>query len=210
MDIPLNADVYGPDGRLGHSTGIIIDPVTQEVTHLVVRDETAKFHAERLVSADHIEDSDTDMIRLDLPGGQLGKMAQFQEVEFLPATEPHYRAATSLGGTYVWPYVTALPDAHFVEVVHRHIPPYERDIRRGATVHATDGRVGQVDELVVDKTNCHLTHLVLREGHLWGQKDVMIPVDEIEKISENDIYLKIDKHDIAVLPTFPIHRHIQH
>ena len=32
-----------------------------------------------------------------------------------------------------------------------------------------------VDELLVDPENEHITHLVMREGHLWGQKDVVYP-----------------------------------
>ncbi|MCA9917816.1 MAG: PRC-barrel domain-containing protein [Anaerolineales bacterium] len=209
MDIPLNVDVYGTNGRIGQSTRIIVNPVSQAVTHLVVRDDETP-HEEYLVAVRQIEDSDTDMIRLDCTGEQVSGMETFQEVEFMPTTVPLYEMPASMGGAYAWPYVTARPEARFVEVVHRHIPPYERDIRRGAHVHAKDGRVGQVDELVVDKSTYHLTHLVLREGHLWGQKDVLIPVDAIEDISENDISLKLDKKAIAALPTFPVHRHIQH
>ena len=209
MDIPLNVDVYGPDGRIGHSTRIIINPISQAVTHLVVRDDTM-LHTEYMVAVKHIEDSDSDMIRLDCTSQQLAKMETFQEVEFVPTEVPHYEMLASPGSTYAWPYVTAQQELHFVEVVHRHVPPYERDIRRGAHVHAKNGRVGQVDELVVDKSTYHLTHLVLREGHLWGHKDVMIPVEAIGEISENDIHLKLDKKEIAALPTFPVHRHIQH
>lgn len=209
MDIPLNVDVYGPDGRIGQSTRIIINPISQAVTHVVVRDEGTP-HTEYLVAVKHIEESDTDMIRLDCSSKQLAGMETFQDVEFLPTNVPHYAILASPGSAYAWPYVTVQSEARFVEVVHRHIPPYERNIRRGVHVHAKDGRVGQVDELVVDKSTYHLTHLVLREGHLWGQKDVMIPVDAIDDISENDIYLKLDKHRIAELPTFPLHRHIQH
>jgi hypothetical protein len=35
---------------------------------------------------------------------------------------------------------------------------------------------------VVDPKTGHITHLVLREGHLWGQRDVAIPVNAIERI----------------------------
>ena len=78
------------------------------------------------------------------------------------------------------------------------------------SVLAVPPLVRLIDEVVVDRETMHLTHLVLREGHLWGQKDVMIPVDEIENIEENNVYLKLDKQSVAALPTFPVHRHIQH
>ena len=39
MDIPLNVDVHCPDGRCGRSTHIIINPATEQVTHLVVKEQ---------------------------------------------------------------------------------------------------------------------------------------------------------------------------
>jgi len=43
-------------------------------------------------------------------------------------------------------------------------------VRRGTRVEATDGHVGHVDEFVVNPENGHITHSVMREGHLWGKK----------------------------------------
>jgi len=74
----------------------------------------------------------------------------------------------------------------------------------GAWVEATDGRVGRVDEFLVNPLNDHITHLVLREGHLWGQKDVTIPVSEIERIDGNTVYLKLDIRQVEALPAVPL------
>ena len=82
-------------------------------------------------------------------------------------------------------------------------------MRRGTRVEATDGYVGHVDEFVVNPENGHITHLVMREGHLWGQKDVIIPLSAMgdpRKESEDTVFLKLDKHQIESLPTFPLHR----
>jgi hypothetical protein len=59
---------------------------------------------------------------------------------------------------------------------------------------------------VVDPENDHITHIVLREGHLWGQKEVTIPISEIEHIEENIVRLKIDKRKIGTLPAVPVRR----
>ncbi len=56
------------------------------------------------------------------------------------------------------------------------IPPGELDVRRGTRVEATDGYVGNVDEFVVNPEDGHITHMVMREGHRWGQKDVIIKI----------------------------------
>lgn len=208
MDIPLNVDVYGPDGLIGHSTYIILNPVTEEVTHVVIR-ENFNNHTERLVPVAEIQESDTNMIRLTCDDTKLSRMDPFEEVEFIPTTVPQIEASTP-SNSYAWPYIVTNQERRFVKLVRRQIPPYERGLRRGAYVHARDGRIGQIDEVVVNRETMHLTHLVLREGHLWGKKDVMIPIDEIERIEENNIYLKLDKQSVEALPTFPVHHHIQH
>jgi sporulation protein YlmC with PRC-barrel domain len=100
----------------------------------------------------------------------------------------------------VYPEVETLP------VKHEAIPADELAVRRGAAVEATDGHVGHVDAFLVDPENDHITHLILGEGHLWGQKDVTIPVSEIERIEEDHVYLKLDKHSIEELPSVPMRR----
>jgi sporulation protein YlmC with PRC-barrel domain len=79
-------------------------------------------------------------------------------------------------------------------------------VRRGTHVKATDGYVGRVDEFVVNTENGYITHLVMREGHLWGQKDVIIPLSAMGDTRDDTVFLKLDKHQIESLPTFPLHR----
>jgi hypothetical protein len=66
--------------------------------------------------------------------------------------------------------------------------------------------VGKVDEFLVDPTSGHITHLILRDEHLWGQKDVAIPISEIEHTTEDIVYLKLSKRSIAALPTISVRR----
>jgi hypothetical protein len=49
-----------------------------------------------------------------------------------------------------------------------------------------------------------ISHLVLKEGHLWGQKLVTIPVSAFKRISTNRVYLKLSKEDIEKLPVIPV------
>ena len=56
MDIPVNVDVYCDEVLCGRSTYVILNPVTDQVTHLVVKQET--FPAtDRLVPASLIAES---------------------------------------------------------------------------------------------------------------------------------------------------------
>ena len=93
-----------------------------------------------------------------------------------------------------------------IPVAHERIPPGELAVRRGARVEATDGHAGRVDEFLVNPEDGYITHLVLREGHLWGQKEVTVPVSQIDHIEDNAVHLKLDKHSVEVLPSIPIRR----
>ena len=62
------------------------------------------------------------------------------------------------------------------------VPVGEVDIRRGDSVHATDGEIGHVAGLVIDPADHHVTHVLLDEGHLWGAKRVAIPIGVVTKV----------------------------
>ena len=88
-----------------------------------------------------------------------------------------------------------------------HIPRGELAVHRGMHVHASDGHVGTVDELVVDSEGEIITHLLMRKGHLWGKKDIAIPVSDIEEIYSDTVNLKVDKKSVKEYPIVPVKRH---
>lgn len=201
MEIPLNVEVDCADGRCGRSTYVIVDPITQEVTHLVVRAERWP-HTERLVPAGLITASNHDKITLRCTHQEWQGMEPFYTTEFVQVSIPHYEMTSA----YMWPYVTAMTTLERIPETYQNLPPHTRDVRRGAHVRATDGRMGRVDEFLVDPCNHRITHLVMREGHLWGAKEVSIPVAQIASIGEDTVYLKLDKAGVEQLPAIPLHR----
>jgi sporulation protein YlmC with PRC-barrel domain len=201
MDVPVNADVECVDGPCGRSTYVIINPTTQQVTHVVVKEQEIPY-AERLVPLDQVIDSTPDLIRLSCTKDELAAMDEFIEVEYVLGVVPYIPYAAN---EYVtWPYV--VPAETMLPVEHERVPQGELAVRRGTRVEASDGHVGNVDEFMVDPTSGHITHLILREGHLWGQKDVTIPVSQIDRIEEDTVYLKLDKRSIEELPAIPVRR----
>jgi uncharacterized protein YrrD len=80
------------------------------------------------------------------------------------------------------------------------LPVGEVAVRRGEDVHATDGKIGAVDGLIVDHRNHHVTHLVLAEGHLFGRKDVSIPIGAVERIDDEGIRISMTRKEIEDLP----------
>jgi hypothetical protein len=107
---------------------------------------------------------------------------------------------------YTWPYVIHEKTSRYIAEKEERIPPGEVAVHRGAEVLASDGPVGKVDEFVVGQEDCHVTHLVMREGHLWGSRDVVIPISEIDFMSDETVSLKIGKKEVGELPKIAVHR----
>ncbi|MEJ2749430.1 MAG: PRC-barrel domain-containing protein [Anaerolineae bacterium] len=208
MDIPLNVDVYCSDEEVcGRSISIILNPVTQKVTHFVIQTE-GFVHLEYLVPVEFIVESTPHKIQLRCSRKQLAQLDPFTHVEFL---DPHDMGYPHLpppmnetDGIGMWPY--AIPEDYMTAVPVEDVPYGELAVHRGTHVEAVDGRIGRVDEFLVNPKNSHITHLVLREGHLWGQKDITIPITEIDHIEDDVVYLKLDKHTIEHMPGIPIKR----
>lgn len=87
---------------------------------------------------------------------------------------------------------------------HEEVPAGELALERGAQVVATDGIAGQVEEFFTDPINGKITHLIVRRGHLWDQKDVAISIDDVARIEEDKVYIKLDKLAIANLPAISV------
>jgi uncharacterized protein YrrD len=201
MDLPLNVDVHCLDGRCGRSTYVIINPATDQVTHLVVREQWPS-RTERMVPIERIAVTTRDVVVLNQTRAEFTSLDPFNQTDFVYTNMPHHATDPSL--TLLWPYV--VPVKRVIEDNIRRIPLGELAVRRGARVLATDGRVGRVDEFVVDDSGRQITHLILREGHIWGQRDVAIPLALIDRIEENVVQLNVDKKSVGELPTLTVQR----
>ena len=73
-----------------------------------------------------------------------------------------------------------------------------------AVVSADDQHLGTVEALVVDGEE--ITHFVLERGHLWGRRDVTIPIGAVAKVESDTVTLRISKDEVGDLPTVRVHR----
>ena len=191
MDLPLNAKVYCLDGLCGQSKELVMDRNTEEVTHLVLKRNHFS-QDEILVPVELVVETTPHLIRLRCTKDKLAELEPFLKTEVVERTIPQY-----VPDPYLMPI--EVPEIEWVTVKREAIPPGEVAVRRGARVEATDGHVGHLDEFLVDPATERVTHLVLRVGHLWGQRDLTIPVSEIDRLEENTVHLKLDKRQIEAL-----------
>lgn len=199
MDIPIGVEVFCTDGFCGRSTRVVLKPKTEEVTHLVVKEKGSP-HKEILIPVTAVTATTPDSINLSYTRDRLAQLQPFFETEYVRVDIPRYAGGvySMAGDFYSEPEVLA--------VKRKSTPEGELAVHRGARVEATDGHVGHVDEFLVDPKSDHITHIILREGHLWGQKEVAVPVSEIGRMKEDIIYLKLDKRGVGALPAVPARR----
>ena len=210
MEFPLNTKVECTDGLFGRSEYVLINPVINQVTHLVVKEDKSP-NTEYLVPVKFVNETIIDLIRLSCNKAELEKMDPFISTTFIEETVPERDMGAGgkyVGGSYYYlPYVTAEKTTHEFQ----QIPAGELAVRRGTRIEAMDGYVGKVDEFLVNPENCMITHLVMREGILWGKKEVVIPLSAIvedtrDEVHEDTVLLKLDKHQVESLPGLPLHR----
>jgi sporulation protein YlmC with PRC-barrel domain len=181
---------------------VVVDPVAEAVTHLVVGPEHPHGLG-RLVPVDLI-DATAGEIRLRCTLAGFARLSWAKETQFLKKNGVY--AGCAPGQVFSWPYygvggrLTAVHMGDLPQTVTRHsVPLGEVEISRGDHVHATDGDIGRVQGLVIDPGNHHVTHVLLREGHLRGRKDVAIPVSAVASTSDG-IRLSITRQQVQDLP----------
>ena len=200
------------DGAVGKVSRVIVDPVAEKVTHLVVEPEHRP-DLGRLVPLDLV-DGAAGEVRLRCTSGEFEKLEHAQETRFMPATADYKGYGYGQDQVSFWPYyglsggmgLARIGDgggAPAQMVTSDTVPLGEVDVRRGDPVHATDGDIGRVQGLVIDPRSRHVTHVLLQEGHLWGRKEVAIPITAVVGTSDG-IRLKIAKQEVQDLPPVDI------
>ena len=219
MRLELGRPVNCTDGPFGELADIVIDPTKRRVTHLVVEPHGDHGKA-RLVP---IELADTEAgessaigIRCSLEeASRLEPVAEYaylrlgESPELEPGwdigvesvlAEPYYGYAGGPG----YETVPAGYDPH-VSMTYDRVPKGEVEIRRASEVASSDGHsLGKVDGFVVDDDA--ITHFVLEQGHLWGKREVTIPINAVAHVDTDAVTLTLTKDEVGDLPSVQVHR----
>jgi sporulation protein YlmC with PRC-barrel domain len=197
------------DGPCGAVSRVVVDPVARELTHLVIEPEH-RSGLGRLVPLDLVEAGEGE-VRVSCTLAEFEKLPSAEEMDFLPGGSGYHAYAAH--EAYYWPYYglegnDADPNLALASAVETRdkLPGGEIGIRRGEVVHASDGEIGKVEGLVIDSAQGHVTHVLLQEGHLWGRKQVAIPIGAVEKIDQG-ITVTLTKHEIEGLPAVGVTEH---
>jgi sporulation protein YlmC with PRC-barrel domain len=217
MRLEIGNRVHCTDGGYGELADIVIDPLEKRVTHLVVQPEQGEGGA-RLVPIQLAKGRDDEQHEIELEC-TLDKAEGFESVHeaaYLrlgesPAEDPDWDVgvedvlAMPYYGLEVGPYPGEL--ASDVTMYYDRVPKGEVEVRRASAVISADGHsLGDVDGFVVDADK-HITHFVLERGHLWGRKEVTIPIGAVARVESDAVHVALSKDEVGALPSVRVGRH---
>ena len=209
-EFPIDAQVECADGPCGKSLAVVVDRETRTVTHIAIEDKSLP-HApyQRLVPVDQVAETSPDLIRLRCTRDDVDRMQPFTHTRYVPKAKEDYTLYEGGEGAArhdMWGTPSTVGEVG-TKVVEEYVPKGELAVHPGTHVQATDGRVGVVEELLVDPATEQVTHFVLQEGHLWGKKEVVIPISAIDHSEGDTVYLNLDKAAVEKLPSVRSRRH---
>jgi hypothetical protein len=210
----IGAPASCSDGHCGEVRRLIIDPATDAVTHLVIQPGHRK-EAARLVPCHLVETTDGE-IRLRCTRAEFDRLDHADERYLADDADQHVGDVGSVLGSGLIYGVSGqeyapmgagglldlgpapMPE-HRRTIVEDVVPLGEDQVRPGDRVHAVDGEIGRVQGFLVNPGDDRVTHVLLQEGHLWGRKEVAIPVIAVTGIDEG-IRLSLTKEQVGDLP----------
>jgi len=206
----IGAKASCSDGPCGEVRRVIIDPASDTVTDLVIQPPHRR-EAGRLVPVGLVGTTAGE-IRLRCTRAEFDKLDRAEESDVVEGTD----SGGLLGDALVHEGDDAFAPAgpgDLIDVgpqpVHRRVvlqdvvPEGEIQVRPGDRVHAADGEIGRVRGFLAGADDDQVTHVLLQEGHLWGRKEVAIPISAVTGV-EDGIRLNITKQQVASLPPVDI------
>ena len=182
MQFILGTQASCTDGVCGQLQRIIVDPAERKVTHLAIEPRHSGTVG-RLVPVSLVEQASGEL-KLSCTRAQFDQIDLADNVELAEGINyaGHIGRGAVLGVTDAAPEASG--DSPTSEmglgrqtpmVTTDAVPEGESEEDSHERVHAVDGRIGKLKGVAVDRADDRVMHVLLREGRLWGSKEVAIP-----------------------------------
>jgi sporulation protein YlmC with PRC-barrel domain len=208
--------VFATDGdELGEITRFVIDPDTNEVTHIVIGG--GLFTEDKVVPFDKVRFTDEEGLVLSEEIQEYDDLPPFEESYYVEASDrfagrgvedyppnptgptyywypPHgYLGYPAYGlATHAWPYA----------LTQQNIPEGTVPIQEGTDVIASDGEhVGDVERLLVDDETHQVTHFLVSQGLLFKDRK-LVPANWIRTVMDDKVQLNVSSGVLEGLPAY--------
>lgn len=171
MLLSLYTPVLCAETLCGVVSGVLLDPTRRHVAFILVQ-QLGLLAPERMLPLTDVSAADAHALQLHPNEEALTEYGAFSEPVSAYHLEPEPPSWTE-----------------------------EHMLRHGARVIAVDGPIGRVGALLLRPEDWAITQIVLRQGHLWGAREVTVPIAQVNQISEFAVTLALSHAEVARLPT---------
>lgn len=209
-EFEIGAQAYCSDGFCGNVIRIVLDPAAGVVTHLAVEPKNRPEDG-RLVPIEMAEPVDGG-VRLRCTLAEFRELDAAEDIQIVQGYtyQGGYGPAEAVqgygdvgsmgvGGSATGMGVPMGVPHRLKTVTDAVVPVGEAETSQGDHVYATDGEIGRVHGFLIDPDDHRATHVVLEHGHLWGRKEVAIPMSAVKEVDAG-IRLNISKQEVEELP----------
>jgi uncharacterized protein YrrD len=202
-----NMAVLTANGReVGPLDRVVFSPESKLVTHLVVRTGGLLNKADKVVPVDLVSRTTENQIILLDEAGDLESFPPFEEERIVDKKAgldypPRYESTTPELLGYPEPNIPVMPTPgeEYVTQTKQNIPTGSVALKEGARVISTDGKhVGRVERILANPEMDQVTHWLISTGK-FPKETKLIPLDWVTTMTEDEVYLQVDKHRVAEL-----------
>jgi sporulation protein YlmC with PRC-barrel domain len=217
MQFKQNANVYTLDGKnVGRIDRVVLDPKTNEITHLVVR-KGFLLTEDKVVPVDLIGAATEKGVTLRGEVSELEALPLFEETQYVrvtgdpPPQAPDDAAGNSVNPFYWYPALGGVlpitlsdpPPPPYVVKPGQNIPEGTVAVKEGAEVIAADGKhVGTLEQILTDPHRDQATDLVIAQGLLVKERR-RVPIQWVSEVKEGEIHLAVGSRTLEELGFIP-------
>ena len=215
MAVQLGAHVRTSDDEdVGSIERLIVDPASGEVNAVVIRKGFILTEDIRIpLSA--LQETPEGEVRLRCTADQVKELPRFHDAAYTAAPAGYASPLGYPSAALLWPVDYPLPVptagtprpslAESDEVLRQRGVDLDKVvIAQGSDIIDRDGdKVGEIHSVTVDATTGRPTKITIRKGILFTE-DVELSADTIERVTDERVYLTLDKEQLKTQSQFVI------
>ena len=218
MELKEGTSVFTASGEeVGRINRFILDPETNEVTHVVVQ-KGWFFTEDKVVPMEMIGSATEDKVVLKEDTGRFDQLPPFEETHYVGLGEEDYRPGGDLPYRRSTPGYYWYPPSGFRGYPNyglglgyygrrptsttRNIPEDTIPLKEGTDVMSSDDEhVGDVERLFVDPDSNQATHFLISQG-LFFKDRKLVPMHWVTSVEEDKVHLSVASRLLERLPSY--------
>lgn len=187
----------------GHLERVVIDPASNEITHLVIQQGLLQ-KKDKVVPIAAVTIGREGQLTVHIKSDELALLPDFEEEQYRLADEggqgdvpvadnvrPPYRGGSPGFADY---------SPRYVEETHLNIPDNTVALKQGAKVIARENKVvGRVSRILTSTPTDRVTHFLIEKG-LLVKEHRLIPVKWVNRLTDDEVNLTVDVSAVERLP----------